>query len=85
MTVVDHNVRSTGFVPDHVDALRFGGLAPIDGTFEEAVTEHAEAEEGEGDVLGEEDLSDDGGDAGEGVADAADYDVLEEGAVLDER
>ena len=44
----------------------------------EAVAQDAKAGEGEGDGLGEEDGADGGGEAGEGVADAADYEGREE-------
>ena len=73
---------------DHVEALELGlrvmYLAPVDGGFCVAVAEHAEVEEGEGDRFGEEDFAYCCWDFGEGVADAADYDVLEEGGVADE-
>lgn len=43
--------------------------------------EHAEAGERKGDGLGEEDTADRGGEVGEGVSDAADYEGCEEGCV----
>lgn len=41
------------------------------------MTEHAPPEEGEGNLLGEEDPADAGLDVREGIADAADNEVLE--------
>ncbi len=86
MAVVDDNVWPPGFVSDDVQPVEVAAVdfAPVDWAPEVAVAEHAEFGEGEGDGFGEEDFADCGGDGGEGVADAADYYVLEGGGGADE-
>jgi hypothetical protein len=48
------------------------------------MAEHAPPQEGQGDLLAEEDVADGGWNVGEGEAHAADDEVLEGGCALDE-
>lgn len=86
MAVVHNDVWTPRFIPDSVDAVETRAIdfLPIDGAAEVTMPEHTEPDERQSYVLGEEDFADRCRDFGEGVADAADHEVLEECCCLHE-
>jgi hypothetical protein len=87
MTVVHHNVRSSSFIVNHIDAFQ---AFPVDFSPEyrathNTVANHPEFEEWQCDSLGEENLADLGRDTGECISDNSDDDILEERGLLHKR
>ena len=84
MTIVQNEVRTARLVDDGVDASQAFTIdfLPVHWLVEEAMAEHAKANEGQSDGLAEEDLAKGGRDVGEGISDATNDEILKECGVL---
>ena len=86
MAVVDHDIRPSCFVVDHIDAVKTFAIdfSPVDRTLPETVPQHPKLYERQRYAFAEEHFAYTRRDFGKGVSHAADDKILKQSSVLDE-